>query len=91
MIQADPFVILITHLALWPWMEDIAFKAISGDEDTLCLKCRHFHRSYVSTLLTCKAFPDGIPDEILFGIILHDCPYPGDNGVLFEPFTQIPE
>jgi len=36
----------------------------------------------------CKAFPDGIPEEILHHQADHTGPYPGDNGIWFEPATQ---
>jgi len=31
----------------------------------------------------CKAFPDGIPNEILIGEVAHTSPYPGDGGIQF--------
>lgn len=34
--------------------------------------------------LTCKAFPQGIPEEILIGQVQHTGPYPGDNGLRFK-------
>lgn len=34
--------------------------------------------------VVCKAFPDGIPDEIAYGDNKHLKPYPGDNGIQFE-------
>jgi len=37
---------------------------------------------------TCLAFPDGIPDEILYGETEHAEPYPGDNGIQFEPVKE---
>jgi hypothetical protein len=33
----------------------------------------------------CLAFLDGIPDEILDGLVDHKKPYPGDNGIQYEP------
>lgn len=33
----------------------------------------------------CKAFPDVVPDVITAGIHGHRKPYPGDNGIRFEP------
>ena len=36
----------------------------------------------------CKAYPDGIPDEILNGEIDHTEPYKGDNGIQFEPIEN---
>lgn len=33
---------------------------------------------------SCKAFPDGIPEEIAYGPNKHLEPVPGDKGVVFE-------
>jgi len=33
----------------------------------------------------CRAFPKGIPDPIYHSEVKHDKPYPGDNGIQFEP------
>ena len=35
---------------------------------------------------TCLAYPDGIPDELFSGLIRHDKPFEGDNGIVFEEF-----
>jgi len=37
----------------------------------------------------CDAFPDGIPEDILTGIISHDSNISGDNGILFEESNSI--
>jgi hypothetical protein len=44
----------------------------------ICHRCAH-HRG----VETCRAFPDGIPYEILGGDVDHTRPYPGDNGITF--------
>lgn len=52
-----------------------------GDvEMSPCANCRFYFANAI-----CNAFPDGIPDEILLGNNLHRKPYPGDNGIQFEP------
>jgi hypothetical protein len=47
-----------------------------------CLQCRHFIDD--EEALICRAFPKGIPKPILLGRD-HTQPYPGDNGIRFEP------
>lgn len=32
----------------------------------------------------CKAFPEGIPYDLLHSKFEHNKPYPGDNGIQFE-------
>jgi hypothetical protein len=45
-----------------------------------CLGCAHYRFAY-----SCEAFPQGIPDAILVGQVIHTEPYPGDRGVRFTP------
>ena len=45
-----------------------------------CFKSKHLNEDEVS----CKAFPDVIPNEILVADVSHDKPYPGDNNIQFE-------
>jgi hypothetical protein len=48
----------------------------------LCDKCKHFNRN-IDWGLSCDAFINGIPEEILTGDHDHREPYPGDNGIMF--------
>ena len=45
-----------------------------------CNSCKN-----VITWKNCKAFPQGIPEELLEGKWDHTEPYPGDNGILYDP------
>lgn len=48
-----------------------------------CNTCKHF--ILFSNPPRCKAFPAGIPDEILSGDDDHREPFRGDNGIQYEP------
>lgn len=48
--------------------------------DGICWKCKHVNPDG----LTCKAFPEGIPGEILNGDVKHVRPIKGDRGIQFE-------
>ena len=45
----------------------------------ICLQCKHYNND-----LTCKAFPNGILDEIIMDGNDHLEPIKGDNGIQFE-------
>lgn len=47
-----------------------------------CGLCKHL---ILDKERSCKAFPNGIPNLILNGKNDHKKPFPGDNGILFEP------
>ena len=44
-----------------------------------CSSCKHYNKD-----LTCKAFPDRIPIEILDGEHDHRTPFDGDGGIQYE-------
>ena len=45
-----------------------------------CYSCKHYNKD-----LTCKAFPNRIPIEILRGKHEHRTPFEGDRGIQYEP------
>jgi hypothetical protein len=47
---------------------------------TQCLDCK-----YYNSFSTCDAFLDGIPQEIFDGRVIHDVPYGGDGGIMYDP------
>lgn len=49
-----------------------------------CADCKHKHMGKA----TCEAFPNGIPQVILSGDNTHRKPFPGDNGIHFEPLPK---
>jgi len=51
----------------------------------LCLQCMHYDRTEERDSIRCDAFPEGIPDVILYTGFIHDKPYLGDKGIRFEP------
>lgn len=54
-----------------------------GDYADQCGRCQRYHRRGRGDP-TCDAFPNGIPDELRFGLADHRVSYDGDNGLTFE-------
>lgn len=53
--------------------------------DSDCSRCVHFRHDL--TGYKCAAFPIAIPVELALGDRGHRAPYPGDNGIRFEPLN----
>lgn len=54
-----------------------------------CIECKHYRQPDPEVEgLRCDAFPEGIPDEIIFGDEEHDTPVEGQgNDLVFEPLA----
>jgi hypothetical protein len=50
----------------------------------LCMNCLHFDFENRKSL-TCRAFPNGIPEKILTNRADHRREYPGDHGLRYDP------
>lgn len=55
-----------------------------ADFYSLCDCCKNRLQAKNDSDYRCKAFPKGIPDEIVENKFKHTKPYPGDNNILFE-------
>ena len=55
-------------------------KYIPGGE-VACATCASYEGGH-----KCKAFPDGVPQDILDGKNDHRKPYPGDHGIQYEHY-----
>lgn len=49
----------------------------------LCVSCKRL-RDYDHDRISCDAFPEGIPDEIIFNEVSHKNPVDGDNGLRYS-------
>jgi hypothetical protein len=55
----------------------------------LCVYCAHRIESTTDDLWPCcKAYPDGVPSEIVDNDWDHRKPQPGDNGIQFLPYSE---
>jgi hypothetical protein len=49
----------------------------------ICMNCKHYNRNDKNKM-SCKAYPNGIPEDIIFSVVDHHKPFAGDNGIQFE-------
>lgn len=55
-----------------------------------CFYCRHLDPEGTGRMV-CAAFPEEIPYEVALGMLDHDEPLPGDNGIVFEAREDLSE
>ena len=53
----------------------------------ICTYCKHYNIDDPVNY-SCKAYPDGIPKEIIHSEHDHTKPFKGDNGIQFEPIED---
>jgi len=53
----------------------------------ICYECINFFGMDGDEFI-CKAYPKGIPEKIITGEHDHTKPFPGDNGIQFEPIED---
>lgn len=58
-----------------------------GDYTPVCFDCAHFQGAWKGKP-RCKAFPDGIPRELMRRGAKHDAPYSGDHGFRYKPIDS---
>ena len=67
---------------------------ISGLTCAICMDCKHFI-GMGNMQPTCYAFPNGIPEDVWTGTIMHTKAINGDNGFHYEKIvmedTDLPE
>lgn len=57
-----------------------------GPPGVMCRHCKHLRNETVGiAIYTCSAYPNGIPYEFRESQVDHRRPYPGDQGIRFEP------
>ena len=59
------------------------WKTAPGTTVIMCSHCKHIIPGLINGKATCKAYPDGIPRELMLRNE-HNTPFPGDNGIRFE-------
>lgn len=54
----------------------------------MCSWCNRFNG--YEPIMTCRAYPEGIPQEIINNLVDHRKPYKGDHGIQYEGVKDFP-
>lgn len=54
-------------------------------EGSQCFECKRYNEAKAAKkqVFTCEAYPNGIPDKLLFNRVKHTKPFKGDGGLQF--------
>jgi hypothetical protein len=69
-----------TKLTTVPIHSDGLIGDVGVEISVQCLSCKHFGKQPI----TCAAFPEGIPEEIVSGEFDHNNAFEGDGGIRYE-------
>lgn len=53
-----------------------------------CIDCKNLIDKNKDEKFFCKAFPEGIPDDVFWNRIMHTKNIDGDNGIKFEDVNE---
>lgn len=53
-----------------------------------CTDCKHLLNEKKNDHFCCKAFPDGIPEDVFWNRVSHNTVIEGDHGFKFEPIKD---
>ncbi len=71
-------------------LEEILSKKPRIGKGCRCLECLYYNDDDISPNHTCNVYEDGIPSDIISGIVQHNHSLDNDYGIIFSKYIQIP-